>query len=322
MRRSRRRLAFTLIELLVVIAIIAILIALLVPAVQKVRESAALAQCQNNLKQIGLGIHNYSDANKKLPPGGKGTAHVDNHAWSYYILPYLEQGALFGEIMPTKPGYWYNMPAIATNFPAHYKAITTPLKIFRCPVSAHAAHGSMYNRAFLSATETYNDFGVQEYVGIAGSDRFTNPADGRFNGGCLYFNSTVRVTDITDGTSNTMVVGEYSHVTAQQNYNVHNSTSDNTTTWDLGYDQPPHTWSWKVIAFPPNGPFFFCSYPAGSPLWVGTCVQSTLNRASLKSGHSGGVNVAFGDGSVRFVMNGIDMLMYKNMADRADAQTL
>src|SRR5437588_1035852 len=93
MRHNRKRRAFTLIELLVVIAIIAILIGLLVPAVQKVREAAARAQCQNNLKQLALGIHNYHDVNKQLPP-----ARVARDAyvtWPVLIMPYIEQGPLY-----------------------------------------------------------------------------------------------------------------------------------------------------------------------------------------------------------------------------------
>jgi prepilin-type N-terminal cleavage/methylation domain-containing protein/prepilin-type processing-associated H-X9-DG protein len=317
--RERSRPAFTLIELLVVIAIIAVLVGLLVPAVQKVREAANRMKCQNNVKQIGLALHSYHDTYQKFPPGGMGTRHVDNHAFPTRILPYLELDNLYRNINPNLPGYWFNNPNIARNNPVHYQALTTPLPIYRCPSSSHVERGSMYGPPFSNPNATYNDYGVLEFVGIAGSDRFVDRADSRFNGGCLYWNSTVRFADITDGTSSTMIVGEYSGLTQNQIYNAFGSTSDNTTTWDLGYDSGAQfTWTWKTIAFPPNSPYFVCSYPRTDARWVGECVLSVYARGALKSNHPGGINVLFADGSVRFIPNSINLTVYKNLADRAD----
>src|SRR5688572_19266635 len=133
MVRTRR--GFTLIELLVVIAIIAILIGLLLPAVQKVREAAQRTQCQNNLKQIGLGLHNYHDANNALPPSWKyavpsgGVPYATFHGWGVYVLPFLEQSALYQR-------YDFNKDSFEE---PNLSVVLTPLKMFECPASPDPA---------------------------------------------------------------------------------------------------------------------------------------------------------------------------------------
>jgi prepilin-type N-terminal cleavage/methylation domain-containing protein len=200
-----RRAAFTLIELLVVIAIIAILIGLLLPAVQKVREAADRMSCENNLKQIGLALHAYHDVNKVLPSGytatgpyvNGGTDTSPGWAWGAYILPYLEQSNLYNE-------FNINLPVQDSE-----PAIQTMVKTFLCPSdvisppSAFAVTGSSWNPICLVAPSSY----AACCGGSNGSGGVVSTTAATGNG-CFYRNSFIRLTDISDGTSNTIFVEE------------------------------------------------------------------------------------------------------------------
>lgn len=210
----RRRTAFTLIELLVVIAIIAILIALLVPAVQKVREAAARTQCHNNLKQVGLAILAYEGAYKRMPPAA--TRNVANSwmhgpTWWVYILPYIEQQVIFNNVSMSFTFYLNDAPASVGPNQLAFEGAQFP--VMRCPASSlpfwndPAVSGAGYN-----AWEP-------TYTCILGSN--THPtADTTANngpvsdGGVLVLRNkadgAVRIAQITDGTSNTIMVGEQS----------------------------------------------------------------------------------------------------------------
>ena len=198
-----RRLAFTLIELLVVIAIIAILIGLLLPAVQKVREAAARMSCENNLKQLGVSFHLYHDAFRVLPPGytasgtyvNGGTDTSPGWAWGSYILPFIEQNNLYNQ---------FNFALPAQDSPA----IQTVVKTFLCP-SDIIAPGP-----FAVTDNNWNPIctiAPSSYAACCGGNNgsggtvSTSAATGN---GCFYRNSGVRLTDITDGTSNTVFAEE------------------------------------------------------------------------------------------------------------------
>jgi prepilin-type N-terminal cleavage/methylation domain-containing protein/prepilin-type processing-associated H-X9-DG protein len=191
------RRGFTLIELLVVIAIIAILIGLLVPAVQKVRESAARAQCQNNLKQIGLALHGYHDANKKFPSGYVATAVYSDGGndtgpgwgWAAFALPYLEQGPLARQLNFSQP---------VQNSPA----INTLVAVYQCP-SDLAVGAFVVTDAFGNALA---QAAPSSYAACIGGDE--SDTAGRAGLGIFYRNSQTRLTDVTDGTSNTILIGE------------------------------------------------------------------------------------------------------------------
>src|SRR5262245_25414650 len=187
---TRRRWAFTLIELLVVIAIIAVLIGLLLPAVQKVRAAAARIQCANNLHQIALALHNYHDAHSTLPPGVTSQRPGEpfpRMSWLARLLPYLEQDALW---RGTVAAYDY-LPVPYTDPP--HLGFGTPIRMFSCPADGRT----------LDVQPTHRDRrpALTSYVGVLGTAY-------DHTDGVLYRDSRTRLTDITDGTSNTLTAGE------------------------------------------------------------------------------------------------------------------
>jgi prepilin-type N-terminal cleavage/methylation domain-containing protein len=266
---KRPRHGFTLIELLVVIAIIAILIGLLVPAVQKVREAAARTQCKNNLKQIGLALHAYHDSYRVFPPG----VNNGGWAWSFLVLPYLEQSTVYNKINP-------NANTLAAARVNNLTTLQTPLIVFICP-SDNGPGPLNTNLPF-----TGNVFmAISNYPGNGGNVS----GDGIFA-----FNSKVRITDITDGTSNTFMVGERSTVS----YGPGNATTANNNwaaVWagaDFVGGNVPNESLWSYTQYrimDGNTPDTAGPYP----------------RKVFSSLHTGGVQFVLCDGSVRMVSTDI-----------------
>ena len=271
------RSAFTLVELLVVIAIIAILIGLLLPAVQKVRDAAARASCQNNLKQIGLAQHNYHDANQKFPPGYCATgAYVNGTTdtspgwgWATYILPFAEQGNLYSQ-------FNLNQSIVGST------AIQTVVPTYVCPADIgatvpFAVTDSSWNMVCMAAPTSY---------AACNGTGSTTAATGN---GVFYRNSQTRLTDITDGTSTTLLVQERAFANVE----------------GVWVGAIPGGYCNQGLYNQDAVPGKLGQGAADLVLAHASTNNSTsgrnLDEASSK--HSGGSNFLFADGSVRFIHN-------------------
>ena len=335
MIRSRRR-GFTLIELLVVIAIIAILIGLLLPAVQKVREAAARIQCANNLKQIGLALHNYLDASKTLPPNGvfayNGSAVVQVSPWSAvsHLLPHIEQGNLYRNIDFSTP--YGTQPGITSRRIATY---ICPAEVNDTGSGTDPVYGNKH-------------WPLNYAVNLGTWAVLTNKATGMRGGdGAFSPNRGFAPGNFTDGLSNTLAVAEVKSYTARL------AGSPNTLTFpvppappsvpgDLAafslavFDPTKHTHAeWvdgKVhetgftTVFPPNT---VVAYPSGGTTYDVDFVSAT--EASLgdtyaavtsRSYHPGGVNALMLDGSVRFYASTVRPEVWRALGTRAGGEVV
>jgi prepilin-type N-terminal cleavage/methylation domain-containing protein/prepilin-type processing-associated H-X9-DG protein len=301
--RGRFRFGFTLIELLVVIAIIAILIGLLVPAVQKVREAAARISCSNNLHQLGLAVHAYHDAAGRIPYdmspesgqsvnwGLKGT----NWSWLAQILPYVEQGNLYTQA---------NVPNALLGDSSAF--ISAQIKTFLCP-SDNAQSGPRNNAADLSGA-----IGQTNYKGVSGAnwqwgDARWNPSpstNGSLNGlaagdGMFYRgdgSKKLTIPQITDGTSNTFMIGE------------------DVPDYSLWCSWPYSNNAVGTCAIYPNSKNAAGKIYSSNIQTSQTASTSWPDTYSFRSRHSGGLQFAMADGSVRFIQDGIDPATYRAMA--------
>jgi prepilin-type N-terminal cleavage/methylation domain-containing protein/prepilin-type processing-associated H-X9-DG protein len=302
MRPLRR--AFTLIELLVVIAIIAILIGLLIPAVQKVRASAQRIQCTNNLKQMGLGLHNYHDANLCLPPGYVCTSpsgdpnftSAPGWGWETFILPYIEQGNLYAQLQGAIQS---NTPISSPTVAA---AIQTHIAMYICPADLTPA--GAFTLQALPANPSYPLYYFQSspssvqaapssYVACVGRDEDSD-ADGVFGSGVFYCNSRTRLTDITDGTSQTRLTGERAFANAKG-------------VWAGAIPGCAMVFGTTNPSIAANGLTYPQTYIYASPMLVQGHAHLVNPNTDPDGGtddfsslHDGGANVLFADGSVHF----------------------
>ena len=309
---------FTLVELLVVIAIIGILTALLIPAVQRIREAANTAQCQNNLKQIGLGLHNHHDTYRRFPSGGwgwdwvgmpeRGTGPDQPGGWLYSMLPYVEQEAL------RKLGTGQLAPEIEESV---LTLLSTPVSVFNCPTrrdgGPYEANGKSYFVGLANGRTTYiypAQVARSDYAANAGSqsfDQISGPAgmaegdspnyswpDTTLCSGVIFLRSTVQLVEITRGTSNTFMVGE--RYVNPEHYFDGLDLGDNESMY-VGFDNDID----RVTLNPPR-----------------------RDRAGLTdthifgSAHSPGLNMLYCDGSVRLVSYDVDPDVFFESGRRSD----
>ncbi|HVJ66723.1 MAG TPA: DUF1559 domain-containing protein [Caulifigura sp.] len=324
MRHSRAAgRGFTLIELLVVIAIIAILIALLLPAVQQAREAARRTQCKNHLKQLALALHNYESTFRAFPPGYLWNSSVTDAAtrqrtygWGVMVLPQVEQGDLYAQLKTESL-------AMRTLFvdPVQRPLLQVALQFFRCPTdigSSHTGEGP-------NGTPTTNEHNVgngwsvarSNYVGVYGynGDPISLPGNttlgvwGESPGdGIFYRDSSTRIRDVTDGTSNTLFIGERAYkvpgspfIAGAGTYiGVNNNEVVSSSTWGCAHAVT------GSVAFPINN----------------SISDNFRVRHAFSSAHSGGAQFSLSDGSVRFLSQNIDDSNYRRLGQRRDAEVI
>lgn len=347
-----QRRGFTLIELLVVIAIIAVLISLLLPAVQQAREAARRSQCKNNLKQIGLAVHNYHDTNSAFPAGyysyatrdgsGPAWASIDpltwdaspGWGWGTMLLPFLDQSSLYSSLDVNR-SCWD---------PVNASGVSVKLSVFLCPTSSGGDEPFILQDASGAALNIGGrqiEFGRSHYVASHGQEScwgecgasttgliFTDIYAGtttsvtingdasRVADGPFFRNSRSKFRDVTDGTSNTIFIGEHS-----------SRLSDKTWVGVVpgAYTHPRFTTPENapdaaatltlVHAGPSGGELDITGFPIIHPVNF-----PTFHVGQMYSEHTGGGHILMGDGSVRFLSENIDLLLFAALSSMGEGE--
>jgi len=307
-----KRKGFTLIELLVVIAIIAILIGLLLPAVQKVREAAARMKCQNNLKQLGLGVHSYHDTYSRFIPAGSTVTWL---SWHVGILPYIEQTALFNKVSQTAGNYItigkYDIPVNNRVATFLCPSQTEAEKMILAPTPPHNVNlPEVINNQPPYTTHYYGVGGPAGVNPITAGNyiyEINDPTHGRMGKqGMFQRTDTVKLENITDGTSNTLMVGEMSWSPGP--IAPSNIAGTRFRGWARGCDDPTITQVCGGIKTISNA--------------INAYSNTLFNEMPFGSQHTGGTNFAMGDASVRFLNASININAYRAAASYNGGEVL
>ncbi len=303
----KKKRGFTLIELLVVIAIIAILIALLLPAVQQAREAARRSQCKNNLKQIGLALHNYHDNFRAFPPGdvrrtyGTGVQSwtTSQLGWIPRILPFLDQAVIYNQIN------WEMEHGVSAAPNSNIRK--EKLTVMRCPSD--------------SSRQPNGSYGPTNYMACRGK---STDAGNNSPGSVFSMNSLVRIRDIEDGTTNTMMVSEtFASAKLCSELPVSNTCATTCATeYKNSVTDEQQGYSWMYASL--NQSHYYCTFYTPNPPIpdCGAGSSSTTALVSARSKHVGGVHTLLGDGSIRVASNNIDLNIWQNLGNPNDGNVL
>jgi prepilin-type N-terminal cleavage/methylation domain-containing protein len=299
---GKRARGFTLIELLVVIAIIAILIALLLPAVQQAREAARRTQCKNNLKQIGLALHNYHDVVLAFPPGA--LFGDDDYGWGTFCLPYLDQANIYNrldfnnfadDLLASNGGYLPD--TVRITIPLQEGLTDQVLPVYICPTNSMSLTHSPLRPTAGDLGQGLGGHARTDYKGCLGTGG--GAVTGMFGKlkdtlGCT------RIRDCIDGTSNTMAVGDgYTRFMREISGPTHPNVGD-FGVWVGTNNQHQNVVAETALEHIPNGE----------------------RDDSFASQHVGGIQMVFADGSVHFISENIDMVTFGNLGDKADGNVV